>query len=73
MLSHEIEFYFYDKYLIKMKHGGMSTTYKNFIKQQIYDFKIIKDVFYSSNNSYLICFFILVMKKIRKLHQFFRK
>ena len=73
MLSNKIDFYFYDKYLIKMKYGGMSTTYQNLIKQQIYDFKIIKDVFYLYNNSNLICFFILVMKKIRKLQQFFRK
>ncbi len=73
MLSNDIDFYFYDKYLIKMKYGGMSTTYKNIFKQQIYDFKIIKDVFYVSHRSNLICFFTLIMKKLRKLKQFFIK
>jgi glycosyltransferase len=73
LLSNNLNFYFYDNYLIKMKYGGMSTTYKNLIKQQIFDFKIIKDVFYSFHKSNLICFFTLIMKKLRKLKQFFKK
>lgn len=73
MLSNNIDFYFYNNYLIRMKYGGMSTTYKNLIKQQIFDFKIIKDVFYSFHKSNLICFFTLIMKKLRKLKQFFKK
>ena len=73
MLFSKIDFYFYDKYLIKMKFGGMSTNYKNIIKQQIYDFKIVRDIFYPFHKSNLICFFTLAMKKIRKIKQFFKK
>ena len=73
MLSSDIDFYFYDKYLIKMKFGGMSTTYKNIIKQQLYDFRIIKDVFYPIHKSNIICFVTLIMKKLRKVKQFFKK
>jgi len=73
LLSNQIDFYFYDKYLVKMKYGGMSTTYKNILKQQVYDFKIIKDIFYSVHNSNLLCLLTLILKKMRKLKQFFKK
>jgi len=73
MLSGKVDLCFYDKYLIKMKYGGMSTTYKNLIEQQIYDFKIIKDIFYGFHKSYIICLFTLIFKKIRKLRQFLKK
>lgn len=73
MLSSKIDLHFYDKYLIKMKYGGMSTTYKNLIKQQIYDFKIIKDIFYKFHRSFIICLLTLIFKKLRKLKQFLKK
>ena len=50
----------------------MSTTYKNIIKQQIYDFKIVKDIFCPIHKSNFICFFTLAMKKCRKIKQFLK-
>lgn len=71
LLSKKIRFYFYDNFIIKMRYGGISTSYKNLIKQQYYDFMIIKDFFFKKHQSFFLCVVTFIFKKMRKIIQFF--
>lgn len=71
LLQNKFEIFYFDQFLIKMKSGGTSTNFPNFLKQIISDFKIIKKIFFRNFLDIFICCFILFFKKFRKIKQFF--
>ncbi len=71
LLQNKFEIFYFDQFLIKMKSGGTSTTFSNFLKQIISDFKIIKKIFFRNFLDIFVCCFILFFKKFRKIKQFF--
>ena len=71
LLQNNINIFYINKFLIRMRAGGTSTNLKNLIKQSLNDYKIIKKFFYKSYIDQFYCLITLFFKKFIKLKQYF--
>ena len=70
LLQNNLDIYYLDENIIKMRAGGISTKISNIAKQGKTDFLLIKKIFYRKFRDIFFCIIVLFSKKIRKLKQF---
>ena len=67
LLKNKYKIYYYNKYMVQMSLGGVSTSnLNNILLKKIEDFMVLKNKF-----NLLTCFSILIMKNITKIKQLF--
>ena len=65
----KIKFLYYDHYLIFMRTGGLSTSYKFFFRKMIEDLSILRKYF---KNTYALIYLYKIIIKLRTFYKFLK-
>ena len=70
LVNSDFKPFFFDKFITEMSIGGKSTkNLRNLYMKSMEDLKIIKN---NLSSNIFVSFIILILKNLRKVHQFFR-